>query len=46
MNLFKRVIRWKIDLFMFMLGCAILKTAAPQRKSCTGDRKELAGVKC
>lgn len=46
MNLFKRVIKWEIYLFMFMLGFAILKTAAPQRKSCRGDGKELAGVKC
>lgn len=32
MNLFKRVIRWESYLFMFMLGFAILKTAAPQRE--------------
>lgn len=32
MNLFKRVIRWEIYLFMFMLGFAILKTAAPKRQ--------------
>lgn len=45
MNLFSRVIRWEIYLFMFMLGFAILKTAAPQRKG-RRDGEELVGVKC
>lgn len=33
MDLFKRVIRREIYLFMFMLGFAILKTASPQRQT-------------
>lgn len=32
MDLFKRVIRWEIYLFMFTSAFAILKTAGPRRR--------------
>lgn len=41
MDLFKRVIRWEIYLFMFMSAFAILKTAGPRRRRvCRGDGGE------